>query len=222
MHLKVASRAAAILAVMATSVTMMGGAAQAAPQPAASPAVEASAAGGTLETTVLSYDARTCKDIKAQLGKSASCEVEETVELGPVEPTFGAVEAASSTTAMSAQDVQSLSAAGAINCRNWNMQRRPRDGSMLWQISQRGRHCWDGTSAWYGTYRGVAGFHECGYDDYGIFRVRSSSCTRSGNVSTQLRNSYSVTFEIPRTTIYSTFTLAYTGGRTGTYSTSGL
>ena len=128
----------------------------------------------------------------------------------------------STTLLFSSASFTAIQQAGAIYCRNWTMQRRPRDGSMLWQISQRGRHCWDGSVAWFGTYRGVAGYHECGYDDYGIFSVRGSFCTRSGTITMQIRNSYAVTFQIPRTTLYSTFTLSYTGGRTGTYSTTGL
>lgn len=174
------------------------------------------------ESKVSSYDATTCAEIQKQ-DPSNNCQLVTDLALGPVESSTGQVESSSASQAdFSASDMQSLEEAGAINCRNWSMQRRPRDGSGLWQISQRGRHCWDGSLAWYGTYRGVAGYHECGYADYGIFSVRSRSCTRSGNQTSQLRNSYAVTFQIPRTTIYSTFTLAYTGGRSGTYSTSGL
>lgn len=190
--------------------------------PGASASTATAPAETVVETKTESLDARTCTRLRVELGRDADCSTIQETTVGPVEVSTGLLEAQSSKTQFSTQDIQAMSAGGTIYCRNWSMQRRPRDGSRLWQISQRGRHCWDGSVAWYGTYRGVAGYHECGYDDYGIFSVRSRSCTRSGNVTTQLRNSYAVTFQIPRTTLYSTFTLAYYGQRNGSYSTSGL
>lgn len=48
------------------------------------------------------------------------------------------------------------------------MLRRPRDGTGLWQISQKGRWCYDGPVAWTGAFRGVSGHHSCGHADGGI------------------------------------------------------
>lgn len=166
-----------------------------------------------METQVHQLDVETCEEVREQ-DPSNSCQVETQLVLGPVE--------SQSPVTVEGTMTEAVASAASPSCRSWTMKRRPRDGSMLWQISQRGRHCWDGQYAWYGSYRGISGYHECGYDDYGIFSVKERSCTRSGNKSSKIRNTYSVTFEIPKTTIYSTFTLTYEGTRSGAYTYYGL
>lgn len=204
-HLGRASAVTGALSMLALAMTLLG--------PPASADARLSAQDETVETQVHQLDPETCREVREQ-DPDNSCQVETQLVLGPVE----------SQPSVTGEVLtnESVALAASPSCRSWTMKRRPRDGSMPWQISQRGRHCWDGQYAWYGSYRGVSGYHECGYDDYGIFSVKERSCTRSGNKSSKIRNTYSVTFEIPKTTIYATFTLTYEGTRSGAYTYYGL
>ncbi len=81
----------------------------------------------------------------------------------------------------------SSAAAAATRCVEWTQLRRPADGSGLWQFGHNGKFCYDGAVAWYLTYKGQAGYHNCGYTQGVGFSVEIINCRESGNRTSSVR-----------------------------------
>lgn len=208
-------RAAALIATSAlvalTGVALSGVPAQAAPPP---PVTVVTEDGTEITTTTEQMDAATCKETRKK-DKKNSCVVEEVLTVSPpVDPNAEA----------SAEGTMSLMAY-TPRCRDYEMLRRPRDGSMMWQISHKGRWCYNGSLAWTGGYLGYGGYHTCGHNDGGVFyAVSRVECGTYGSQTTQIRHNYvaRVTAVAKGVPLGATYELVLVGRRDGTYSKYGL
>jgi hypothetical protein len=170
-------------------------------------------------TTTLSYseaDPDIC-DAMREAG-ATSCIIEDTLKV--YAPTDGST---TGPTPMGGE-LQSTST-GTVRCRTYDVARRPRDGSKLWQVSHSGKFCYDGTYAWTGTYRNNAGFHTCGNRDYGFgFGISRVNCSTSGSKTSQVRHVYTakVSFVARGVPLSQNYTLEMRGSRSGTITHYGL
>ena len=76
---------------------------------------------------------------------------------------------------------------GTTYCRTWKQLRHPEDGSKLWQFGHNGKSCYDGSTAWCATSKGVSGCQNCGYTQGIGCAVTIISCRESGNRSWKVR-----------------------------------
>ena len=111
-------------------------------------------------------------------------------------------------------------AAGTVHCKTWKQIRKPSDGSSLWQFGQDGKFCYDGSLAWYGTYRGVSGYHNCGYNGGFLFSVSIEACKEAGNKTGQVRFNVNghVAFVIKGSPVSYTYMPYVTGTKAGKVS----
>ena|GEM_PF-6543346 len=108
--------------------------------------------------------------------------------------------------------------AGAVHCKTWKQIRQPTGSPKIWQFGHDGKFCYDNSVAWYNTYRGTAGYHNCGYNSGFLYSVTIQACKRSGDRTSQVRFNVNgnVAVFVKGFPVHYTFMPYVTGSRYGT------